>query len=102
MPVESFEIKMLKPNVFGLMKQSSKKTKVTFRELYALENFGHFAEIENSPAFVNAFVDEEHDVQMGQSQKNFDVLEEVVDLTIKKKLVRNYMEMLIFLKIRLL
>lgn len=42
---------------------------MTFRELYALEKFGHFFQIlgdENAHAAVNVIVDEEHDMQMGQ------------------------------------
>ena len=77
--VETLDIKMLTPNIFGLMKQNRKESKVVYTEKYSLEKFGKFSEVDaqEMPAVAtNAIVDEEHNVQIPieQSMNEEDVV----------------------------
>lgn len=77
MMVENLDVKMLSQGVFGLTRHSRKDSKVVYQELYQLEIFGDFAEIEgvenvNAPTAVHDFADEEY-VNSGVQNQEVDV-----------------------------
>nr|KAJ0202280.1 hypothetical protein LSAT_V11C600300170 [Lactuca sativa] len=74
---DTLDMKALRPNTFGLMKQSRKAAKVAYQGLKELVKFGKFVEVEDTPASssINAEVAEENLAPKPKFQFAFEEIE---------------------------